>query len=60
MRTAPIQTGTSPKPTGGSYEGSSWILKANTKYVFLLTNTTAAENNHFILLKWGEDIHKEA
>ena len=25
-----------------------------------ITNITAAENNHFILLKWGEDIHKEA
>jgi hypothetical protein len=55
IRTAPMIAGTGPKPAGGSSRDTQeYILKANTKYVFLITNTTADANSHSILLDWYE------
>jgi hypothetical protein len=55
LRTEPLRVGDSPKPAGGSSRGSQeYILKANTAYVFLLTNTAASANTHFIEVDWYE------
>ena len=55
IRTEPLTLGTAPKPAGGaSRDTAEYILKANTKYVFLLTNTTVTANTHFILIDWYE------
>jgi hypothetical protein len=53
IRTEPLRVGDAPKPAGGSSRDSQeYILKANTKYVFLLTNTASSANTHFILVDW--------
>ena len=53
IRSAPLAVGSGPKPAGGSSRDSQeYILKANTAYVFLITNTTADANVHHILLDW--------
>lgn len=58
LRTEPLRVGDSPKPAGGAGRGSTeYILKPDTQYVFLLTNTTASANTHFILADWYE--HRE-
>jgi len=58
LRTEPLTVGTGPKPAGGSARGEQeYILKADTKYVFLLTNTSADANTHHILIDWYE--HKK-
>lgn len=55
IRTAPLNAGNGPFVAGGSSRDSQeYILKANTKYVFLLTNTTADANIHHILIDWYE------
>jgi len=55
LRTEPLRVGDGPKPAGGSSRGSQeYILKADTKYVFLITNTAASANTHNILLDWYE------
>ena len=51
----PLVVGSGPKPAGGNTRGTQeWILKANTAYVFLITNTSAAVNVHHISLDWYE------
>jgi len=58
LRTEPLRVGDSPKPAGGQGRGSQeYILLPDTKYVFLLTNTAASANTHFILVDWYE--HRE-
>lgn len=53
IRSAPLAAGSGPKPAGGSSRDTQeYILKANTAYVFLLTNTTADANAHDILVDW--------
>jgi hypothetical protein len=55
IRTEPLRVGDAPKPAGGSSRGTQeYILKADTKYVFLITNTAASANTHFILIDWYE------
>lgn len=53
LRTEPMVAGASPRPAGGSNtDNQEYILKQNTKYVFLITNTAALANTHYILLDW--------
>lgn len=53
IRTEPLVAGADPKPAGGSgSDAQEYILKSNTKYVFLLTNTVALANTHHILIDW--------
>lgn len=55
IRLEPLTVGTGPKPAGGSSRDTQeYILKANTAYVFLLTNVGANANVHHILLDWYE------
>ena len=55
LRTASLVAGTGPKPAGGvSRDTEEYILKANTKYVFVITNTTSSATTHTILLDWYE------
>ena len=57
LRTAPLTTGAGPKPAGGASRGSQeYILKANTAYLFLITNTAASANAHHILIDWYEHV----
>ena len=61
LRTEPLQTGVGPKPAGGTSRGNQeYILKSDTKYVFLLTNTVATANVHHILCDWYEHSPKSA
>jgi len=55
IRTEPMTIGDGPKPAGGSSRGEQeYILKPDTKYVFLITNTAASANTHHILIDWYE------
>lgn len=55
IREEPLTAGVGPKPAGGSTRDTQeYILKANTAYVFLLTNVGANANIHHILLDWYE------
>jgi len=55
LRTEPMRFGTGPNPAGGTSRATQeYILKTNTKYVFLLTNTTADANTHHIFIDWYE------
>ena len=55
LRIEPLVTAAPPKVIGGSTRDSQeYILKANTKYVFLLTNYGASVNLHEIYLDWYE------
>jgi len=58
IRTEPLVAGAGPKPAGGNgVDTQKYILKANTKYVFLITNTVAEANTHHILIDWSEYIN---
>ena len=51
----PLTAGDGPKPAGGATRGQNeWILKPDTAYVLLLTNTTAAANDHLVEFNWYE------
>ena len=51
----PLVAEAGPKPAGGTARAEQeWILKANTAYVFLITNTVATANVHHISLDWYE------
>jgi len=55
LRSEPLSTGVGPRPAGGTTRGTEeYILKYNTAYIFLLTNTAASANRHWILLDWYE------
>ena len=55
IMTEPLVAGSGPKPAGGSTRGDQeWILKANTAYVFLITNTVATANVHHISIDFYE------
>lgn len=55
IRTAAITAGVGPQAAGGvSRETQEYILKANTAYIFLITNTAASANVHNILIDWYE------
>jgi len=56
IRTAPLTVGAGPfaTSTGNDRGGQEFICKADTKYVFLITNTAASANNHFIVVDWYE------
>lgn len=55
IRQEPLRVGDGPKPAGGAGRGQEeYILKADTAYVFLLTNTAASANTHYILCDWYE------
>ena len=55
LRTAPLSAGSGPKPAGGATrDAQEYILKANTAYVFLITNTVASANDHHILIDYYE------
>ena len=57
IRSEPLVAGSGPKPAGGNSRGEQeYILKANTKYIFLLTNTTEDANIHHILIDWYSHI----
>ena len=61
IRSNPMVSGAGPKPAGGSSRDTAeYILKANTKYVFLITNTSADANAHDITLDWYEHTNKTA
>lgn len=52
----PLKTGTGVNALGGIVRGSTeWILKPVTKYLFIIQNTVASINDHFIELDWYEE-----
>lgn len=56
IRTAPILAGSGPFASGGSERGEQeYILKANTAYIFLLTNSNATATVHYIYVDWYEE-----
>jgi hypothetical protein len=61
IRANPLISGSGPKPAGGSSRDTQeYILKANTKYVFLITNLTADANVHDITIDWYEHTNRAA
>ena len=55
LRTAPLSIGAGPKPAGGtSREDSEYVLKTETVYILLLTNTAANANDHLLQMDWYE------
>ena len=59
LRTLPIVAGGGPKAAGGnSRDEQEYILKASTKYIFMLTNVGANANTHHILLDWYEHTNR--
>ncbi|KKK86696.1 hypothetical protein LCGC14_2760640, partial [marine sediment metagenome] len=49
--------GTGPKAVGGDSRGAQeWVLKQNTKYLFVLQNVGANTNMHEIELDWYEHV----
>lgn len=59
LSSASLQVGVGPKAAGGEARGTQeYILKASTKYVFLITNTVATANNHLIEIDWYEHNNK--
>ena len=55
LRTSPLSVGTGPKAAGGADRGEQeYILKRDTKYLFLITNTVATANVHHVLIDWYE------
>lgn len=61
IRTEPLIAGGGPKPAGGESRGEQeYILKHDTAYVFLITNTVATANTHHILLDWYEHTPRSA
>lgn len=58
IRTEPLEVGSGPKPAGGVGRGTEeYILKSNTAYVALITNTAASANTHHVLIDWYEHKH---
>lgn len=56
LRTKHFGTG---KAVGGqTHDADEWILKANTKYLFRLTNATTSANYVTIMLNWYEHTNK--
>jgi hypothetical protein len=56
LQSAPLRVGDSTKPAGGvARDTEEWILKADTAYVFLITNTAAGANAHYIEVDWYEE-----
>lgn len=50
-----IQSGAGPKPAGGLSRGQQeFLLKSDTNYMALITNTAASANAHTIVLDWYE------
>jgi hypothetical protein len=57
IRTESLVAGAAAKIAGGAgRDAQEYILKANTAYVFLLTNLTADATVHYILLDWYEQV----
>ena len=55
LQNRPLEAGSGPKPAGGTTRGTQeWLLKANTAYVLLLTNTAALANAHYMEFEWYE------
>lgn len=55
LRQEPLTIGSGPKPAGGGSRGSQeYVLKVNTPYIFLLTNTAASANDHLIVIDYYE------
>lgn len=53
----PMSIGAGPRPAGGvSRDIAEYILKANTKYVILATNTASSANDHLVKFNWYEHI----
>jgi hypothetical protein len=51
----PLVAGAGPKPDGGAARDTQeWILKKDTAYLFMITNTAASANDHLLLLDWYE------
>lgn len=59
IRTEPLVAGGGPKAAGGAARGEQeYILKAATKYIFMVTNVGANANTHHILLDWYEHLNR--
>ncbi len=55
LRIEPLRAGGGPNAVGGVSRGTEeYVLKADTAYVFLLTNTAANLNTHWIFADWYE------
>lgn len=55
LRTAPVLAGSGPFAAGGvSRDTQEYVLKFDTKYILLLTTTTASATTHWILADWYE------
>ncbi|KKM23843.1 hypothetical protein LCGC14_1611070 [marine sediment metagenome] len=60
LRQQPLSIGVGPRPAGGdSRDQAEYVLKPNTKYVLLITNTAASANDHLVQLDWYEHISLE-
>ena len=61
LRTEPLEAGTGPKPAGGvGRDSQEYILKQDTRYLFMITNTPATANTHHILIDWYEHTPRSA
>jgi hypothetical protein len=61
LRTEPLRIGEGSKPAGGQgREVTEYILKKDTAYIFLITNTAESANTHHILIDWYEHLKREA
>ncbi len=61
LRAFPLAVGSGPKPAGSNRRGmSEYVLKADTAYVLLLTNTASSANDHLLQMDWYEHIPLEA
>ena len=61
LRSFPLATGSGPKPAGGVDRGmQEYILKPDTAYVLLLTNTAASANDHLLQMDWYEHLPLKA
>ena len=61
LRVFPLAFGSGPKPAGGEERGmSEYVLKDDTAYVLLLTNTAASANDHLLQMDWYEHIPLKA
>lgn len=61
IRSEPLRVGDAPKPAGGAgRDAQEYILKADTGYVFLVTNTAGSANTHYILVDWYEQTPRTA
>lgn len=61
LRTFPLAVGSGPKAAGGVERGTQeYILKPNTSYVIMLTNTGSPANDHLLQMDWYEEVPKGA